>query len=121
VSFSQDSNSGNSEEETTPEPAPESKKQSPQTPEWLPLLEGAKGVTYTSLGIHKQVVFTVDKPVSEVADFYKQQLSEPGLHVQSVNSNVAHVLVITGSSKNAKINIASENENQTVVQIAYKE
>jgi len=83
--------------------------------------EGAKGVTYTSTGIHKQVVFTVDQPASEVVDFYQQQLSEQGLHIQSVNSGVAHVLVVTSSSKNAKINISSQSENQTIVQIAYEE
>ncbi len=118
VSFSKDSNSA---EESTSETTPESKKQSPPTPEWLPVPAGAKGVTYTSTGIHKQVVFTVDQPASEVVDFYQQQLSEPGLHIQSVNSGVAHVLVVTSSSKNAKINISSPSENQTIVQIAYEE
>ena len=118
VSFSKDSNSA---EESTSETTPESKKQSPQAPEWLPVPEGAKGVTYTSTGIHKQVVFTVDQPASEVVDFYQQQLSEQGLHIQSVNSGVAHMLVVTSSSKNAKINISAPSENQTIVQIAYEE
>jgi hypothetical protein len=118
VSFSKDSNSA---EESASETTPESKKQSPQAPEWLPVPEGAKGVTYTSTGIHRQVVFTVDQPASEVVDFYQQQLSEQGLHIQSVNSGVAYVLVVTSSSKNAKINISAPSESQTIVQIAYEE
>jgi len=67
------------------------------------------------------VVHKVDQPASELVDFYQQQLSEQGLHIQSVNSGVAHVLVVTSSSKNAKINISSPSENQTIVQIAYEE
>ena len=118
VSFSKDANSA---EENAAEPTPESKKQSSPAPDWLPIMEGARGVTYTSSGIHKQVVFTVDQPASAVTDFYRQQLAGQGLHIQSVNSGVARVLVVTGSSKNAKINITAQSESQTTVQIAYEE
>src|SRR5580704_15738023 len=39
---------------------------------------------------------------SEVVDFYQQQLSEHGLHIQSGNSDGAHVLVVTSPTKMPK-------------------
>jgi hypothetical protein len=83
--------------------------------------ERAKGLALASVGGRKQVVFTIDQPIGEVVDFYQQQLSGQGLHVESVSSNAAQVLVVIGSGKNAKIDIAAQSENQTIVQIAYEE
>jgi hypothetical protein len=114
VSFSGDSNAA-------AENTPKANQPAPKTPQWLPMPEGAKGLVVASVAGQKQLVFTVDQPISEVAEFYQRQLSEQGLHVESLNSNAAQVLVVTGSGKNAKIDIAAQNENRTVVRIGYDE
>lgn len=118
VSFSGDSGSTT---ENTPKPSPRAGAQAPKTPEWLPMPGTVKGLALASVGGRKQVVFTIDQPIGEVADFYQQRLSEQGLHVESLNSNTAQVLVVTGSGKNARIDIAAQGENQTLVRIAYDE
>ena len=81
--------------------------------------ERAKELALASSGGQKQLVFTIDQPIGEVVDFYQQQLSGKGLHVESLSGNAAQVLVVSGSGKNARINIASQSQNQTVVRIAY--
>jgi len=118
VSFSGDSSSA---AENTPTPTPKANTRAPKTPEWLPMPERAKGLALASVGGWKQVVFTIDQPIGEVVDFYQQQLSGQGLHVESLSSNAAQVLEVSGSGKNAKIDISSPSENQTIVHIAYEE
>jgi hypothetical protein len=81
--------------------------------------ERAKGLALANVGGRKQVVFTIDQPIGEVVDFYQQQLPGQGLHVESLSNNAAQVLVVSGSGKNAKIDIAAQSENQTMVRIAY--
>jgi hypothetical protein len=83
--------------------------------------ERAKGLGLASVGGRKRVVFTIDQPIGDVVDFYQQQLSGQGLHVESLSSNAAQVLDVSGSGKNAKIDISSQSENRTVVRIAYEE
>jgi hypothetical protein len=116
ISFSGDSNAA---AENTPTPTPKAKRQAPKTPEWLPMPERAKELALASSGGQKQLVFTIDQPIGEVVDFYQQQLSGKGLHVESLSGNAAQVLVVSGSGKNARIDIASQSQNQTVVRIAY--
>jgi hypothetical protein len=43
------------------------------------------------------------------------------LYVGTVSSNAAQVLVVTGSGKNARIEVAAQSENQAVVHITYDE
>jgi VWFA-related protein len=111
----------NSESEQTPQPTPEIEKKSKKTPEWLPVPDEAKGISFSGVGTRKQVVFTVDQPIDEVADFYQHQLAEHGLHAVTASSVHSRVLIVTGAGKNAEIDITSHGESQTVVRIAYNE
>jgi VWFA-related protein len=109
----------NSESESTPEPTPETEKKSGKAPDWLPVPDEAKGITFSGTGSRKHLVFTVDQPMDEVADFYQQQIAAHGLHAMSTHTENAHSFVVSG--KNAVIQIASQGENQTLVEIGYDE
>jgi hypothetical protein len=89
-----------------------------KAPDWLPIPDGAKELRTATVGTRKQLVLTVDQPVSDVADFYHQHLSEQGFHIVTATSGNAQTLLVTGSGKNADIEIASQSENQTIVRIA---
>ena len=84
----------------------------------MPVPDGAKELSSASVGARKQLILTVDQPVSDVVDFYHQHLSEQGFHVVTATSGNAQTLLVTGSGKNADIEIASQSENQTIVRIA---
>ena len=118
LSVSQDSNS---ESEATPQTTPEKEKKSAKAPEWLPVPDAAKGAASSGVGGQKQLSFTVDQPVNDVVDFYQQRLTALGLRIVSASTDASQIFIVTGSGKNAKIVIASKNENQTVVQITYAE
>jgi hypothetical protein len=115
ISFGQDSNS---KSEATSQATPETKKKSVRSPDWLPVPEGAKELSTATVGTRKQLVLTVDQPLSDIAGFYQQRLKEQGLHVVTATSDNAQTLLVTGSGKNADIEIASQGENQTIVRIA---
>ena len=115
ISFGQDSNS---KSEVTSQATPETKKKSAKAPDWLPIPDRAKVLSTATVGTRKQLILTVDQPVSDVADFYQQHLSEQGFHVVTATSGNAQTLLVTGSGKNADIEIASQSENQTIVRIA---
>jgi VWFA-related protein len=115
ISFGQDSNS---KSDATSQTTPETKKKSVKAPDWLPIPDGAKELSSATVGTRKQLVLTVDQPVSDVADFYQQRLNEQGFHVVTATSGNAQTLLVTGSGKNADIEIASQSENQTIVRIA---
>lgn len=116
ISFGQDSNS---KPEATPQTTPETKKRSVKAPEWLPVPDGAKELSSAAVGSRKQLILTVDQPVSDVTDFYQQRLTAQGLHIVTASSDNSQVLLVTGSGKNAEIEIASKDENQTVIRIAF--
>jgi hypothetical protein len=115
ISFGQDSNS---KSEATSQATPETKKKSVKAPDWLPIPDGSKELSTATVGTRKQLILTVDQPVSDVADFYQQRLKEQGFHVVTATSDNAQTLLVTGSGKNADIEIASQGENQTLVRIA---
>ena len=115
ISFGQDSNS---KSEATTQATPETKKKSVKAPDWLPIPDGAKELSTATVGARKQLILTVDQPVSDVADFYQQRLKEQGFHVMTATSDNAQTLLISGSGKNADIEIASQSETQTIVRIA---
>jgi VWFA-related protein len=115
VSFGQDSNSKSEAKSGT---TPEEKKKPVQAPDWLPVPDGAKQLSYSAAGAQKQLILTVDQPVSDVADFFQQHLAEQGFHIVTANSGNAQTLLVTGSGKNAEIEIASQSETQTIVRIA---
>jgi VWFA-related protein len=115
ISFGQDSSS---KSEATPEATPETKKKSAKTPDWLPIPEGAKELSTSTVGTRRQLILIVDQPVSDVADFYQQHLKEQGGQVVTGTSGNAQTFLVTGSGKNADIEIASQGENQTLVRIA---
>jgi hypothetical protein len=87
-------------------------------PDWLPVPDGAKELSYSATGAQKQFILTVDQPVNDVADFFQQRLTEQGLHIVTASNGNAQTLLVTGSGKNAEIEIASQGENQTIVRIA---
>jgi hypothetical protein len=116
ISFGQDSKS---KPEATSQTTPETKKKSVKAPEWLPVPDGAKELSSAAAGTRKQLVLTVDQPVSEVADFYQQRLTGQGLHIVTASGDNSQMLLVTGSGKNAEIEIASQGENQTVVRITF--
>jgi VWFA-related protein len=118
LSASQESNS---ESEATPQATPEKEKKSANAPEWLPVPDAAKGAASSGVGSRKQLSFTVDQPINDVVDFYQQRLTALGLRIVSASTDASQIFIVTGSGKNAKIVIASKNENQTVVQITYAE
>ena len=64
------------------------------------------------------MILTVDQSVSDVADFFQQHLTEQGFHIVTANSGNTQTLLVTGSGKNAEIEIASQSETQTIVRIA---
>jgi hypothetical protein len=108
--------------EATPTPAPPTTKKPPQkqSPGSVDAISGSKGVVLQGNG--KQItVHGNDQPINEVVDFYQKRLAELGLRIVSANSGASQIFIIAGSGKNAKIVIASQNENRTVVQIAYDE
>jgi VWFA-related protein len=112
---------GNSTAETTPEATPETTERSTKTPDWLPVPDGAKGISFSGSGIrHQQMIFTVPEPVSEVVNFYQKRFAEQGLHIVTVGTDSAPLLMVTGSGKNAEIEIAEQSENQTLVRIAFE-
>ena len=115
ISFGQDSNS---KSETSAQATPQTKKKSVKAPDWLPIPDGAKELSTATVGTRKQLILTVDQPVSDVADFYQQRLKEQGFHVVTATSDNAQTLLVTGSGKNADIEIASQSGNQTIVRIA---
>ncbi|MBV9876634.1 MAG: VWA domain-containing protein [Verrucomicrobia bacterium] len=115
VSFGQDSKS---KSEATSQATPETKKKSVKAADWLPIPDGAKELSTATVGTRKQLILTVDQPVGDVADFYQQHLKEQGFHVVTATSGDAQTLLVTGSGKNADIEIASQGENQTLVRIA---
>jgi hypothetical protein len=115
ISFGQDSNS---KSEGTPQTTPETKKKSVKAPDWLPIPDGANELSSAMVGTRKQLILTVNQPVSDVADFYQQRLNEQGFHVVTATSGNAQTILVSGSGKNAEIEIASQNENQTIVRIA---
>jgi VWFA-related protein len=117
LSVKQDSNS---EAKTTPQPTPKTEKKSPKGPDWLPLPEGAKAVSLSSVGTRKQIILSVDEPVSNVADFFQRNLAGHGLHVVTAGSDASQILMVSGTGKNAEIEIAPQNDNQTVIRIAYE-
>jgi hypothetical protein len=96
----------------------EEKKKSVQAPDWLPVPDGAKQLSYSAAGAQKQLILIVDQPVTDVADFFQQHLTEQGFHIVTANSGNARTLLVTGSGKNAEIEIASQSETQTIVRIA---
>jgi len=108
-----------SESESTPEPTPETEKKPAKTPDWLPVPDEAKGITFSDAGARKQLVFKIDQPINAVADFYQQQLAAHDLRVMITPTENAQIFVVSG--KNAVIQIASQGENQTIVQIGYDE
>jgi VWFA-related protein len=116
ISFGQDSNS---KSEAAPQATPETKKKSVKAPEWLPVPDGAKELSSAAVGTRKQLILSVDQPVSDVADFYQRRLTAQGFHVVTASSDNSQMLLVTGSGKNADIEIGSQNENQTVVRIAF--
>ena len=67
ISFGQDSNSKSG---ATSRTTPEEKKKSVQAPDWLPVPDGAKQLSYSAAGAQRQLILTVDQPVSDVADFF---------------------------------------------------
>src|SRR5246127_1175738 len=71
ILFGQDSNS---KSEAASRTTPEEKKKSVQAPDWLPVPDGAKQLSYSAAGAQKQLILTVDQPVSDVADFFQQHL-----------------------------------------------
>ena len=115
ISFGQDAYS---KSEATPQATPENKKKSAKAPDWLPVPDEAKQLSSATVGTRKQLVLTVDQPVSDVADFYQRRLKEKGFHVVTATSDNAQTLLVTGSGKNADIEIVPQGENQTVVRIA---
>jgi VWFA-related protein len=117
LSFGQDSNS---KAETTPQATPEADKKSVKTPEWLPVPDGAKGLSFSAVGGRKQLVFTIDQPINDVVSFYQQRLTGSGLHVVTAGGANSQLLLVTGAGKNADIEIGAQNENQTAVRIAYE-
>jgi VWFA-related protein len=117
ISFGQDSNS---KSETTPQATPEAEKKSVKAPAWLPVPDGAKGLSISAVGARKQLIFTVDQPVSDVTDFYQQRLTGSGFHIVTAGGDNSQLLLVTGSGKNAEIEIGSQNEKQTAVRIAYE-
>jgi hypothetical protein len=115
------SQGSNSESEAAPQATPEKEKKSAIAPEWLPVPDAAKGAASSGVGSRKQLSFTVDQPLNDVVDFYQQRLTALGLRIVSASTDASQIFIVTGSGKNAKIVIASKNENQTVVQITYAE
>jgi von Willebrand factor type A domain len=113
--YGQDSNS---KPGITSRTTPETKKKSVNAPDWLPVPDGAKELSYSATGAQKQLILTVDQPVNDVADFFQQRLTEQGLHIVTASNGNAQTLLVTGSGKNAEIEIASQGENQTIVRIA---
>jgi VWFA-related protein len=113
ISFGQDSKS-----EATSEATPETKKKSVKAPDWLPIPDGAKELSTATVGTRKQLILIVDQPFTDVANFYQQRLKDQGFHVVTATSGNAQTLLVTGSGKNADIEIASQSENQTIVRIA---
>jgi len=89
-----------------------------QAPDWLRVPDGAKELSYSAAGAQRQLILTVDQPVSDVADFFHQHLTEQGFHVVTASNGNAQTLLVTSSGKNAEIEIASQGENQTIVRIA---
>jgi VWFA-related protein len=116
ISFGQDSNS---KPEGTSQATPQTKKKSVKAPEWLPVPDGAKELSSSAVGTRKQLILSVDQPVGDVADFYQQRLTAQGFHIVTASGDNSQVLLVTGSGKNAEIEIASKDENQTVVRIAF--
>jgi hypothetical protein len=114
ISFGQDSKSKSEATAATSD----TKKKSGKAPDWLPIPDGAKELSTATVGARKQLILTVDQPVSDVADFYQQRLKEHGFHVVTATSDNAQTLLVTGSGKNADIEIASQSGNQTIVRIA---
>jgi VWFA-related protein len=117
LSFGQDSNA---ESETTPQATPEVEKKSVKAPEWLPVPDGAKGLSLSAVGARKQLVFTIDQPINDVVNFYQQRLTGSGFHVVTAGGVNSQLLLVTGPGKNADIEIGARNENQTAVRIAYQ-
>jgi hypothetical protein len=118
LSVSQDTNS---ESQASPQTTPEKEKKSAKAPEWLPVPDAAKRAASSGVGGQKQLSFTVDQPLNDVVDFYQQRLTALGLRIVSASTDASQIFIVNGSGKNAKIVIASKNENQTVVQITYNE
>jgi VWFA-related protein len=118
ISFGQDSNSKSA---TGPQATPEAESKSVKAPEWLPVPDGAKGLSVSAVGARKQLIFTVDQPISDVVDFYQQRLTGSGFHVVTAGGVRSQLLLVTGTGKNAEIEIGSHGENQTAVRIAYDE
>jgi hypothetical protein len=117
ISFSQDSDSKSS---PSPRATPETETKSVKAPEWLPVPDGAKGLSISVVGARKQLVFNVDQPIDDVVDFYQQRLTGSGFHIVTAGGVHSQLLLVTGSGKNAEIEIGSHGENQTAVRIAYQ-
>jgi len=85
----------------------------------LPVPDGANELSSSAVGTRKQLILAVDQPVSDVADFYQQRLTAQGFHIVTASGDNSQVLLVTGSGKNAQIEMASKDENQTVVRITF--
>jgi hypothetical protein len=66
------------------------------------------------------MILSVDEPVSNVANFFQQNLAGHGLHVVTAGSDASQIVMVSGTGKNAEIEIAPQNDNQTVIRIAYE-
>ncbi|MBV8213164.1 MAG: VWA domain-containing protein [Verrucomicrobia bacterium] len=116
VTFGDDSNS---KPEAASKTTTETRKKSVKAPEWLPVPDGAKELSSAAVGAKKQLILTVDQPVSDVADFYRQRLTGQGFHIVTATSDNSQMLLVSGSGKNAEIELTSQGENQTAVRIAF--